>query len=124
MILDNFVGTYREKGYGNITLSKLCDWKNPEDSPAKLTLTQDGCVLSIRKQNVFNREISYKLQHVAEDDWVAWYYDDDFATVRRPAQCYRAKVPLDEKGVPKKLGLDIRMETDETPLVWFDKSHT
>lgn len=121
LVLDRFIGTYHNKGYGNVSISKICDWINPKDSPAALTLTKDGCVLSIKMHNVFRRELSFKLQHMDGNDWIAWYYDDDFATVRRPAQCYRAQVLLDEEGFPSRLGLDVRMETDDTPLTWFNR---
>lgn len=94
---------------------------SPSDSPAFPSLTQDGCILVIRKANVFDRRISYRLEHKSGDSWVGWLFVDDFETVQRPQDCFRVELGLDSTGKPSLLGLDVRMEGEEQPLVWFEK---
>jgi hypothetical protein len=61
------------------------------------------------------------LEHVYGDYWVAWLFVDDFATYRRPRDCFRAEFRAGSDGVLVSFGLDVRMEGKDIPLVWFEK---
>lgn len=117
--MDNFLGTYRNDGYGTITVSRDCDWQGPANAPTAFSVVDGRCVLRVQKGNSFGNPLSYRLQHVSGGSWVAWLYMDDYPMVKRPSACYRAQFDLDSQGMPVNFGIDMRDETADTPLVWF-----
>jgi hypothetical protein len=119
--LESFLGTYHNNGYGTISVSRECDWDNPSNSPAVLTHLDSKCILNVKKGNTFGNPVSWKLEHVSGEYWVAWFYMDDYATVKRPSRCFRAQFALDEAGMPVKFSIDMRDEGPETPLVEFER---
>ncbi|KAF7561463.1 hypothetical protein G7046_g2680 [Stylonectria norvegica] len=120
--LESFIGSYHDPGYGPIAVSRLCDdWQSPPDSPASPTVTKDGCRLVVMKTSNFGKQVSYQLQHVSGDFWIGWFFNDDYATVRRPTECYRVEFRIDNAGRASSMGLDIRMEGDDVPLTWFER---
>lgn len=121
--LEGFVGSYHDPGYGTIYVSLRCDgWESPEDSPAQPSRTTEGCRLVVERASVFGKQVSYQLEHKSGDFWVGWFFNDDFESVRRPDECFRAQFRLDEAGRPAMLGLDVRIEGEDTPLTWFQRS--
>lgn len=55
------------------------------------------------------------------NQWMAWLFIDDYETVTGPTGCYRAQIIQGFGGKPDMLGLDIRIEGDDLPLIWFKK---
>lgn len=123
LTLDNLVGSYYNDGYGyaNITL-KCDDWKSAAGSPTMLSLTPNGCRLVIPRSELFGKRVSFQLQYIAGDRWLAWLFVDDYETVKRPTGCCRAQIRLSNHGKPDEFGLDIRMEGDDLPLTWFRRA--
>ncbi|XWW92420.1 hypothetical protein V2A60_000343 [Cordyceps javanica] len=119
--MDSFLGTYHDNGYGTVAVSRDCAWHGPANSPTLFSLLDGGCMLRVQRGNSFGNPMSYRLQHVSGRFWVAWLYMDDYPMVKRPLGCYRAQFELDGQGVPVRFGLDMRDETADTPLVWFDR---
>lgn len=123
MALGDLVGSYYNDGYGYANITLRCDdWQSPAGSPTKLTLTPNGCRLVIPRSEMFGKRVSFQLQYVAGDRWLAWLFVDDYETVKRPTGCYRAELKLGDGGKPDGLGLDIRMEGDDVPLTWFRRT--
>ena len=91
------------------------------DSPASPTVNENGCRLLLTKSSNFGKEISYQLEHKSGEFWLGWVFNNDYATVRRPEDCRRVQFRMDRNGRPSSLGVDIRMEGDDTPLVWFER---
>ncbi|KAJ4191195.1 hypothetical protein NW767_010989 [Fusarium falciforme] len=117
-----FAGEYHHPGYGPISVSISCDkWDAPSDSPVPPSTTKDGCRLMAFKTDNFGKQVSYQLEHKSGDYWVGWLFNDDFASVRRPRECYRAQFRVDETGRSYSFGLDIRMEGEDVPLIWFER---
>ncbi|KAK2592348.1 hypothetical protein QQS21_009968 [Conoideocrella luteorostrata] len=121
---DNLVGTYYDAGYGFANITQECDsnWVAAEGSPAASpSLTSGGCRLVIRRSELFGKRVSFQLQHVSGNGWLTWYFVDDYETVKRPAGCYRAQSRPGKDGKADAFGMDIRMDGDDTPLVWFKR---
>lgn len=116
------MGTYHNDGYGAVAVSRDCDWRGPPITPTAFTKVDGDCILRVQKGNSFGNPLTYRLQHVAGEDWIAWLYMDDYAMVKRPAACYRAQFELDGQGIPARFGIDMRDERADTPLVWFKRT--
>ncbi|KAJ3498950.1 hypothetical protein NLG97_g712 [Lecanicillium saksenae] len=120
--LSSFMGSYHNDGYGTIAVSSDCDWHGPVNSPTTFSVMDGDCMLRVQKGNSFGNALTYRLQHVSAGSWVAWLYMDDYAMIKRPAACYRAQFELGGNGVPVRFGIDMRDETPDTPLVWFNRT--
>ncbi|KAF4977117.1 hypothetical protein FZEAL_6305 [Fusarium zealandicum] len=120
--LKDFAGDYFHAGYGPISVHLRCEeWDAPLDSPAAPSVEKDGCRLVALKTNIFGKHVSYQLEHKSGDYWIGWFFDGDFASVKRPKRCYRAQFRTDETGRSAWLGLDIRQEGEDIPLIWFEE---
>lgn len=118
--LEEYVGSYYNAGYGFAKIELQCNNSmRARGSPAQPSVTSSGCELVIRRAELFGKRVSFHLQHVSGEDWLAWLFVDDYATLKRPTGCYRARMGLKPGGVVELLGLDIRMEGDERSLIWF-----
>ncbi|EFY86410.1 penicillin-binding protein, putative [Metarhizium acridum CQMa 102] len=123
IVLDDLVGSYYNDGYGYANVTLRCDdWKPANGSPSVLSLTSDGCRVVIPRSELFGKNVSFQLQYVSGDQWLAWFFVDDYKTVTRPTGCYRVQIVLGPDGKPDMLGLDIRMEGDDLPLTWFKRA--
>lgn len=121
--LEGFGGNYFHPGYGPISVSLQCDdWEHPTDSPASPSVNEDGCRLVVAKTSIFGKQVSYQLEHKSGDLWLGWFFNDDYATMRRPVDCFRAEFRMDASGQPSAIGLDIRMEGEDVPITWFERS--
>lgn len=120
--MENFLGTYHNNGYGTISVSRDCAWHGPYNAPTSFSMLDGGCLLRLQKGNSFGNPLSYRLQHVSGEYWIAWLYMDDYPMVKRPMACYRAQFEADSRGIPVRFGIDMRDEAADTPLVWFDRT--
>lgn len=122
--MDSFIGTYSNDGYGTVAVARDCAWDESSDAPTALSIVDGSCVLRVQKGNTFGNPISYRLQHVSSSSWIAWLYMDDYALMKRPSACYRAQFELDGRGMPARFGIDMRDESADTPLVWFNRTNS
>lgn len=120
--LDDLVGSYFDAGYGFANITLRCDnWTAATGSPTSLSLTSKECRLVIERSELFGKRVSFQLQHVSGDKWLAWLFVDDYATINRPTGCYRAQLWVGSDGKPGMIGLDIVMEGNDVPLIWFKR---
>lgn len=120
--LDDLVGSYYDAGYGFANITLRCDnWTAATGSPTSLSLTSNKCRLVIERAEMFGKRVSFQLQHVSGDKWLAWLFVDDYATINRPTGCYRAQVWFGSDGKPEMIGLDIVMQGEDVPLIWFKR---
>jgi hypothetical protein len=109
--LDKYTGTYHEAGYGNLSISQTC----ASESPAA------NCTLQARVHNL-NKFIPLhaNLTHVSGDYWLARAIMESH-NLHEPDVVLRAEFQVDAAGVVSKFGADLRLETEQTPLIWFDR---
>ncbi|KAJ4246600.1 hypothetical protein NW762_013542 [Fusarium torreyae] len=122
MPLEDFVGNYSHPGYGPLPVSLRCEALDaPFGSPASPSVDKDGCRLVATKTDHFGTHVSWQFEYKSGESWIGWLFKDEFATIKRPDECYRAQFRLDESGRPAWLGLDTRMEGEDVPLTWFER---
>jgi hypothetical protein len=125
--LSNLTGIYNDPGYGIVRLSLECKAPSlPSDSPARPTADGNGCFLVARLDTPEENggiTLHALFEHVTGDYWIAWAYVDQLsdAGYRRPVHCLRAQFVMDYTGTVSKLGLDLRLEEIDGPLVWLNR---
>jgi hypothetical protein len=123
--VEKYVGQYHDEGYGIFNVTLDCDKQElPEDSPASPTTTHDGCRLVIISPGRPGEEASVirlDLEHISGDYWVGWAYMPHLRKYHRPLACQRVEFRVDAAGVVASLGVDVRLEGEDIPLVWFER---
>jgi Domain of unknown function (DUF3471) len=119
---DKYVGNFTNAGYGTVTISKQCRCQDPpKNTPALPTTNKDGCHLVIHKHSQL-MDMELQLQHMSGDYWVGWAFMEMYRHYYRPTNCLRVQFAVDATGTVSRVGIDVRFEGDEIPLVWFDRT--
>ena len=115
--LPAYAGKYHNAGYGNLEISL---YRNPEDSSKAQRLKIgpmmgfDGLTFEVAFEH-FNGEFwlgkAYILEHNSHKVYHMWH----------PEVCIRIETVVDYNGKVQRVGMDLRQEQLNGPLVWFDK---
>lgn len=86
---------------------------------SSLSSAQDeGCQLRLARGPESQVPFHGKLSHKTGDYWLSYLYEDWFDMVQ---DCVRTQFRVDASGTVNSIGIDIRMEGESIPLVWFDR---
>lgn len=113
--LASYEGHYRHPAYSSIFVTLDCE-ESEADLPRSSTAREDaGCGLRLANGPDSQAQISVNLKHVTGDFWLA-LSDALFEGI-----CARAQFRVDVSGSVTSIGVDLRMEEEDTPLVWFER---
>jgi hypothetical protein len=84
-------------------------------------MRKDGCRLVILKQGQ-RMPMELQLQHVSGDYWIGWVFMGVYENYHRPIMCLRVQFAVDAAGKVSRVGVDARLEGENIPLVWFERT--
>ncbi|TDZ48393.1 Penicillin-binding protein 4 [Colletotrichum trifolii] len=123
--LADHTGEYANPGYGKVTVDLYCPdavsmLRGPRGSRDR------GCqlrVLGVAGAAIDYLKLMVYLAPKSGNYWVGRAYIEagDVRQVDTPAWCMRAEFEIDVSGGVKRFRLDVRLEGDNVPLVWFDR---
>jgi hypothetical protein len=121
ILLPKYVGVYSEPGYGNLTLSLVCNdttATGARDGPAAPTI-EDGCFLRIEPRLTAIGLAGVELQHVSVNSWIGWGYIPAYIRYRRPLLCAPVEMKIDGAGLVKAVGIVLTPDAPSLGHTWF-----
>lgn len=114
--LTSHEGHYRHQAYSSIFVTLDCGGEGT-NLPRLSTIVEDeGCELHMANGPDSQAQFGGKLTHVTGDFWLA-----HALYVLDVGVCVRAQFRVDVSGSVVSIGVDVRGEEEDTPLVWFDR---
>ncbi|KAK6077042.1 Protein flp [Seiridium cupressi] len=117
--LVSHTGEYRDPGYGTFLVELECGGKN--SNYKLLPLEVEQCHLRIRTPEDLYLQLYYDLGHKTGDYWIGWVHTLSYQDPEQPLAGVRVQFRVDAEGRVSQLGMDVRMEGEDVPLVWFDR---
>ncbi|PSR97423.1 beta-lactamase/transpeptidase-like protein [Coniella lustricola] len=121
--LGAYRGTYSHPGYGNLFIGTLDELEANNSGLSGLlsssSLQENKMTLYIWKSPEAASQILGKLEHKTGEHWMT--YISTFNLPEEVDYCSRTEFRVGVDGHVKQVGVDLRMEMDDTPLVWFDR---
>jgi hypothetical protein len=115
--LANHTGQYSDPGYGDLFVALKCG--NESSTVTSLTTEDEGhCRLQVKTADNAETPLYVNLEHKTGNYWLGWGHIVG-VDIDMPVTCSRIQFRVDDKGTVSHLGVDIRMEGDDAPLVWF-----
>ena len=122
--LERYAGTYRDSGYGNITLALDCDSAMSFTHSAASATTKENekkCNLKLTRRDDAYPHINVDLVHHTGEYWLGWIWYGEWQDPQNPLTCVRAEFRVRPDGEVAQFGIDFRLSGAATPLVWYDK---
>lgn len=118
--LANHTGHYRHPAYDSIFVTLDCQDKatdaivvsSPSDLPG------ENCRLRLKRGLESQLQLYGNLTHKTGDYWLSYVFEDWVDVVQA---CVRTQFRVDASGIVASVGIDMRLEEEDTPLVWFDR---
>lgn len=118
--LANHTGQYRHPAYGGIFVSFDCDKRSTSrPSPSSTENTQE-CPLVLARGPESQVQLGGNLVHKTGDFWLTYPFLPEIPDVAQG--CVRTQFRVDPSGSVTHIGIDLRIEEDNAPLVWFERS--
>lgn len=117
--LASHAGHFHDPGYGDIYVHFECD--NSNLSRPQMRHDGDTCSLRVTIPEGLEINIYADLEHKTGDHWIAWAYIPEYEDPDQPVACMRAQFRVNTQGQVAQFGLDLRLEGEDVPLVWFDR---
>lgn len=117
--LVSHTGHFQHPAYSSIFVTLDCDeYIVSSDVPSRIG-EDSGCGLQIRSGPDTQWDLLGNLTHITGNFWLAYAYireieDEAYA-------CVRTQFRLDASGNVTAIGVDVRMEEEDTPLVWYER---
>ena len=118
--LANHTGQYRHIAYGDIFVSLQCsETANSPSATPSPGAEGAGCQLQTKRQHAIQGQFVGKLQHQTGEFWVTRVYLPELPD--EVQACLRTQFEIDATGVVSHVGVDLRLEEEDAPLVWFER---
>lgn len=117
--LVNHTGVFSDLGYGSIFVNLSSKAGNLNHILAVGKDHGYGLQVTLPKHPLINLVVD--LEHQTGDYWIGWGHLPGFRDPEQPVACVRAQFRIDAGGSVSQIGLDMRLEGEDTPLVWFDR---
>lgn len=119
--LANHTGQYRHAAYGDIFVSLRCN--DVETSPAASSSPEaeerSGCHIRAKRGPHMQGQFDLVLEHKTGNFWVAWL---SLGVAPDEIQgCLAVQFRVDASGVVQHIGADMGLESENVPLVWFER---
>ena len=121
--LTSFAGTYFDAGYGNLTISFICNTSTATtgpNSPAHPTI-EDGCFLKIDPHPTGTGLAAVELQHIFDNYWIGWGYLINYLGYHHPSLCMPIQSKVSESGQVTDIGIILSSDAPELGFVWFSR---
>lgn len=117
--LANHTGQYSHPAYDSIFVSLDCEGGASGPSPSSAANSQE-CQLVLARGPESQEQLGGNLEHKTGDFWLTYLFFPEIPDVVQG--CSRTQFRVDSSGSVTHIGIDLRMEEDNAPLVWFEKS--
>lgn len=114
--LANHTGQFRHVAYGDISVSLECNDTGPSTAVAA-GAEAGSCRLRMSRDHP--ERVAGYLEHKTGDFWLTFGFDEEVPEVIQA--CVRVQFQVDSSGIVTHIGVDLRLEGDDGPLVWFER---
>lgn len=120
MPLVNHTGTYTHPAYDRLFLNLRCrQTEAASTSPLNPPHDEDECGLVVARGPETQIQFRATLEHKTGDFWLAYAFLEETPDVLQG--CFRTEFRLDARGIVTHVGIDLRIEEADAPLVWFQR---
>lgn len=126
--LEQYAGTYQHIGYGNVTLAINCSTPTsltraaaPPTTTTNKNEEGDKCNIKLTRRDDAYPHINVDLVHHSGEHWLGWVWYGEWQDPQYPLTCVRAEFRVGSVGEVVQLGIDLRLEGVDGPLVWYDR---
>lgn len=126
--LAKHTGQYRHVAYGDIFVRLACSSRDDAqgatspgvaDDPGATPGRDEHCRLVATREPKREAQLVTTLKHATGDFWLGYAALPE--TPDKVEMCLRAQFEVDVSGVVAQIGLDMRQEGKDVPLVWFER---
>lgn len=121
--LASFAGTYFDAGYGNLTLSLICNssaFTAGPNSPAHPTV-ENGCFLRSDPRPTAAGFAAVELQHIFSNYWIGWGYSPSYLDYHHPILCTAVQSKVSESGQVTDIGVILSSDAPKLGFAWFKR---
>lgn len=118
--LANHTGQYRHVAYGDVFVTLHCD-----DTAGLPSVTPSpgvdgaGCQLQMKRQQGIQAQFKGDLEHRTGNFWLTRAYLKEIPD--EVQACLRTQFEIDVTGVVSHIGVELRLDEEDAPLVWFER---
>lgn len=117
--LASHAGHYHHPAYDSIFVSLDCKEEKSDSTLTSQVGTQDeGCQLLLARDPNSQLQFHGNLTHKTGDFWLSYIFHESLDVAMA---CLRTQFRVDASGTVASIGIDVRLEEEDTPLVWFDR---
>ncbi|KAH7018533.1 beta-lactamase/transpeptidase-like protein [Microdochium trichocladiopsis] len=126
----SYDGTYENPGYGQVKLTLDCEdaasalWHSRFSSPSSSTTDEhkSTCKLLLSRRDDAYPHVLVDLEHQSGEYWLGWLRYGEWQDPQNPLTCVRAEFHIGSDGEVAQLGIDLRLEGEDKPLVWYQRT--
>ncbi|KAJ0120161.1 hypothetical protein J7T55_001017 [Diaporthe amygdali] len=116
--LANHTGHYRHVAYGNVFVSLHCDDTVPANQSSG-GMETGSCRLRMSRGRESQFRVAGNLEHKTGDFWLTYGFLEEVPEVIQA--CLRVQFKVDSRGIVTHIAVDLRLEGEDSPLVWFER---
>lgn len=116
--LAKHTGQFRHVAYGDLFVDLECDHAAPS-APSSPGSDTGSCRLRVSRSPESQERLGGYLEHKTGDFWLTFVFDEEVPELIQA--CLRVQFRVDPKGIVTHIAVDMRMEGEDGPLVWFER---